>query len=348
MSQSVPKRIGPPLAVYLLLFAVTFASCVVAGTIWALKDATQVENWHYGVQYAVLILTFLTAHEFGHYFAARFHGVKTSLPYYLPFPFIAELSFGTFGAVIRLRSQINSRKVLFDIGAAGPISGFVVCLVFMIYGLNILPDLAGTGLSHSEHLYSFARQSIFYNLYFGDNLFFELARYLFDSGSRQVPAMNKVYFYPYLNVAWFGLFVTSLNMLPMGQLDGGHIIYAMFGKWVHRLIGKIVWWALLALGLLSLINIFYQLVGEYRDTFFFSYFWENYQSELWHLTHDYAIIGEAWAGWLLWAAMTRFFMKLGHPVAFQDEPLGTARMLIGWLAIGIFVLSFTWNGIYYF
>ena len=117
----------------ILLFAATFITTTIAGTQWSGHYAGEIANWYHGLTYAVLILTFLTAHEMGHYIASRIHSVNATLPYFIPAP-IPEMLFGTLGAVIKTKNTFPSRKALFDIGAAGPIAGFVVCIVFLVIG----------------------------------------------------------------------------------------------------------------------------------------------------------------------------------------------------------------------
>ena len=128
------------LIVHLSLFFATFVTVTLAGVQWLNKDPFELANLPYGLEYGCLILLFLSAHEFGHYFAARAHKVETTLPYFLPFPaFLGIAPFGTFGAVIKVKSGLDSRRALFDIGAAGPISGFVVCIVMLVIGFRTLP-----------------------------------------------------------------------------------------------------------------------------------------------------------------------------------------------------------------
>ena len=137
-SESTPR----PLITNLLhagLFLVTFFTTTVAGVFWLNKDGFDLTNFLYGLPYSVSILAMLASHEFGHYFAAKYHGVKTTLPYFIPIPPFLLNPFGTMGAVIRIRSPIQTKKALFDIGIAGPIAGLVVTLIVLAYGLMTLP-----------------------------------------------------------------------------------------------------------------------------------------------------------------------------------------------------------------
>ncbi len=151
-------------------------------------------------------LTILLAHELGHYFACRRYGLPCTLPYFLPVPF----NFGTFGAFIRIKAPIRSRRELFDVGIAGPIAGFVVLIPFLLYGV-----------AHSRYA-SIPDQGVIYKL--GHPLALELAARWFHGAA---PAGSQLDLHPVAVGAWLGLFATALNLLPLGQLDGGHILYAV-------------------------------------------------------------------------------------------------------------------------
>ena len=159
--------------------------------------------------YSLCLLVILTCHEFGHYFAAKLHRVQATLPFFIPAPF----GFGTFGAVIRMSPYIPNRKALFDIAAAGPIAGLVVALPISFIGMLL------SEVRPSESLQGF--------LTLGDPLIFRLLEWLVF-GARQENydlLLHDVAF-----AGWVGMFVTALNLLPISQLDGGHIVYAAFGR----------------------------------------------------------------------------------------------------------------------
>jgi membrane-associated protease RseP (regulator of RpoE activity) len=163
-------------------------------------------------------MSILLAHEMGHYLLARFHGVAVTLPFFLPGP---PLLTGTLGAFIRMKSQPQNRRVLFDVGAAGPWAGFILAVPAVVYGL-----------CHSE---LHAIPPNFNGLQFGDSLLFKLlTRVVFG----RIPYGFDVILHPVALAGWFGFLVTVLNLLPVGQLDGGHVVYAMFGRphrWIARL-----------------------------------------------------------------------------------------------------------------
>lgn len=176
-----------------------------------------------GLPFSLTLMTILLAHEFGHYLAATYHGVNSSLPYFIPSPFL-----GTFGAFIRVRTPIYSKRVLFDIGAAGPIAGFVF----------LLPALA-VGLAFSKVIPNIAHQG---QVQFGaPGLELILERLIFPGVSSA-----DIYLHPVARAAWYGMFATALNLLPIGQLDGGHILYSFFPR-RHGAISKILAVALLAM-----------------------------------------------------------------------------------------------------
>jgi membrane-associated protease RseP (regulator of RpoE activity) len=165
--------------------------------------------WTSGVWYSGAVLGILGAHEFGHYFMCRRYGVNATLPYFIPAPTLA----GTFGAVIRIRDGFPSRAALFDIGVAGPIAGFVVLVPLLFVGMSW-----STIVRVPED---------FEGMVLGTPLLFDLAaRMFFDS----VPAGHSLNIHPLVFACWFGMLATALNLLPFGQLDGGHLMYALIGR----------------------------------------------------------------------------------------------------------------------
>lgn len=341
-----PKK-KPGLWVYIVLFIGTFFSTAIAGAQWANVDFLNLLNWHYGLTYAILIMTFLSAHEFGHYFASKIHKVDATLPYFLPMPVVYLSPFGTFGAVIKTRTPILTRRALFDIGAAGPIAGFIVSLGFLIYGLMTLPGIDFIYHLHPHYLTEYGGKIPHTSLFFGDTLLFSFLAEIFKNPTGFLPPMNEIYHYPFLNVGWFGLFVTSINMLPMGQLDGGHIIYAMFGSKAQGKIGKTVWWLLIVISSGAALNFLYDILKVDSPGSFYIFLQSTMIPILkWLKTYTPWYMA-GWGGWLFWVIIGKFFIKINHPQVAGDEKLDTKRMIIGWIAILIFILSFSYNGIYY-
>ena len=163
-----------------------------------------------GYTFALPLMAILLAHEFGHFFAARIHRVDTSLPYFIPMPFAL---FGTFGAVIRMRGPASERNALFDIGAAGPLSGLVIALPVLIYGVIASPVAA----LDPNVTYLVEGRSLLY-----------LA--ILYAAKGPIPSGHDIMLTPTALAGWAGLLVTMMNLVPVGQLDGGHVAYALFGS----------------------------------------------------------------------------------------------------------------------
>lgn len=178
-----------------------------------------------GLPFSLTLLTILLAHEMGHYIACLYYRIDASLPYFLPSP----LLLGTFGAFIRIRSAIYSKRALFDVGIAGPIAGFVL----------VVPVLA-IGLAHSKMIPAIAAQG---DLLFGTPLLQKLLQAAIMPG---VPA-SDILLHPIARAAWIGALATALNLLPIGQLDGGHILYAFVGRW-HATLSRVFAVTLIPLG----------------------------------------------------------------------------------------------------
>lgn len=179
-----------------------------------------------GLPFSLTLLTILLAHELGHYLACRYYRVDASLPYFLPVPFFI----GTFGAFIRIRSPIYSKQVLYDVGIAGPLAGFIF----------VLPALA-IGLAYSKIVPGIAHRG---DLAFGvPPLLWLMERVIFPGISSA-----DIYLHPVARAAWVGIFATALNLLPIGQLDGGHILYSLVGE-RHTLLSKIFAVVLVPMGL---------------------------------------------------------------------------------------------------
>jgi len=212
-----------------ILFVLTVISTVVAGSgaFFAFNPFTDPRRLVDGFPFAFTLLAILGTHEFGHYFTARAYGASVSLPYFIPAP--PPFLFGTLGAIIRMRSPARDRNSLFDIAAAGPLAGLVVALPALWIGLGwskvgAVPDGGA--------------------VVFGDSL---LMRFMTWIVFGSLPPGHDVFVHPVALAGWVGLFVTALNLIPVGQLDGGRIAYALFGA-RHRQVSVATFLALLALG----------------------------------------------------------------------------------------------------
>jgi membrane-associated protease RseP (regulator of RpoE activity) len=236
-----------------------------------------------GLPFSLTLLTILLAHEMGHYLAARYYDVDASLPYFIPAPTLI----GTFGAFIRIRSAILSKRILFDIGVGGPLAGFIVLILPLIAGVSlskVVPGIANHG-----------------DVVFGTPLFLRLFEWIIFPG---VPA-SDIYLHPVARAAWVGLLATALNLLPIGQLDGGHILYSFVGERT-KILSRIFLVALAGLGAIQLF------------------------------TSDYKV-GYMW---LFWAVLL-FFLGMRHPRIYDPGRLRGARAWLGLAALIIFILSFT-------
>jgi membrane-associated protease RseP (regulator of RpoE activity) len=237
-----------------------------------------------GVMFAGALLAILTAHEAGHYVACRRYGVDATLPFFIPAPplFLA----GTFGAFIKIKSPIPTRRALFDIGVAGPLAGFVVALPIAVIGILIAQPA-------TSQLAPEAGQTII----FGDPLLLQLI-------ARTFGASLNIQINPFYFAAWIGLLVTSLNLMPVGQLDGGHATYSLFGKRLHAWLGRI---AFVVMSLLAILG------------------WVWYSSP----------------SGFLYAVLLAVILRVRHPqVTDESEPLDRPRVIIAILTLLVFVLSF--------
>jgi membrane-associated protease RseP (regulator of RpoE activity) len=299
---------------HLGLFIITFITTTIAGAEWTTGrfGPYRIEDLVNGLPYSISMMFIISFHEFGHYFASRYHKVEATLPYYIPFPSIAGfLNFGTMGAVIRTKSPIRTKKAMFDIGVAGPLAGFAACLVVLIYGFTHMPGVDYILAIHPDYFSpEYGRQAL--GLAFGDTLLFSFLRIVFADPNIFMPPMSEIYHYPYLCVGWFGLFITAMNMIPVGQLDGGHIGYTLFGKKLHNKIAYASFFILMFLGLMGAFEAFSEVQ-----------------------------LGFGWMGWLMWAMILFFIIKIKHPVIPDTEPLDAKRRFLGYLSYFILIISFS-------
>jgi membrane-associated protease RseP (regulator of RpoE activity) len=226
----------------IVLFILTMLSTLFVGAMQTGADILK-DPWkiYYGLPFALTLMIILLTHELSHYFASKKHGVNATLPYFIPAPTII----GTFGAFIKMKSPIVTRKALIDIGASGPIAGFIVSVIAVLIGLHlskIVPVSQTKGA-----------------LTLGDSILFS---FLAQTVLGVTPADSDILLNPVAFAGWIGLFVTSMNLIPVGQLDGGHIAFALLGEkqtrlsfilvLVMSLLGVLLWegwiiWAVLLL-----------------------------------------------------------------------------------------------------
>ncbi|MEZ4679781.1 MAG: site-2 protease family protein [Caldilineaceae bacterium] len=290
----------------LILFVITVLSTLRVGALSVLPPEAVTsltvtlypQNLIKGWPFAVTLLGILTAHEFGHYFAARYHKVAVTLPYFLPMP----LGFGTLGAFIRLKEPVPDQRKLFDIGVAGPLAGVVLAIPLFFIGLNS---------STIQPMPELDNQSV---MVMGNSLLTQgAAVFTFGKMLPDPITGEDVFLSPVAFAAWIGLLVTALNLLPVGQLDGGHTVYALFGR-------KARYINMATLGLMAIFAV----AGL-----------EQLQAYLPVL----ATIG--YSGWFVWLALIFFIIGPFHPPALDDvTTLDAPRRLIGYLVIVIFILTF--------
>jgi membrane-associated protease RseP (regulator of RpoE activity) len=221
-------RITRPLFALGLMLMTLFTTTVIGAKIAGVTD----QQWQAdpaillrGLPYAVALMAILGIHELGHYLAARFYNVRATLPYFIPIPFFL----GTFGAFIQMREPVPHRKALFDIGIAGPIAGLIVTIPLLMWGLTqseVVPLSDGSGLLNFESLNP--RFSLLLTV---------LSKWAIGS---ELTSSMAIHLHPVAVAGYIGLIVTAFNLMPVGQLDGGHIVHAMFGQRTGVAIGQIV------------------------------------------------------------------------------------------------------------
>lgn len=288
---------SPPtssLRTHIILFACTVLTTLCAGVMGPLNyNITWVPDLVMrpsllleGIPFAVSLLSILMAHEMGHYVLSRYHGVRASLPYFLPSP----VAFGTFGAVIVTRSLYPNRKALMDIGAAGPIAGFIVALPVTLIGLSLstVQKLADVGTGYVT---------------MGEPLILKALTWVVLG---PLPEGYDVFVHPVAFAGWFGFLITMMNLMPVSQLDGGHILYAVIGT-SHRA-------RRLQLGLTVAT---FAVMG---------------------------VLGMYFTGWYVWAGLLLLMglrFKFRHPPSLDDyTPLDARRKYIGIIAVLIMIVSF--------
>lgn len=324
--ERTPELAPTQIAKHAGLFLLTLATTTMAGMLWQNElDLTKISI---GLPYALSAMFILSCHEFGHYFAAKYHDVRVTLPYYIPLPPLPQfINFGTMGAVIRTRQQIPTRKALFDIGIAGPLAGFVASVLVLAYGFATLPGkefLLGIHPDYDFALGASASADPAYALTFGRTILYDLMQELFSPAGAYIPPMTEMYHYPFLITGWFGLLVTALNLLPAGQLDGGHITYAMFGSRQH-IIARITVGALFVLGIMGLLPAIMQLMGYGQQAVAFMEAVGNYEALF-------------WPGWLFWAILITVIVKVKHHEIPDIEELDPRRRILGWISFVVFIL----------
>ena len=294
----------PPL-VNVFLFVLTFASAFLAGSALSdtqLPEPTQAEMWRHGLGFSLALLFIMLTHEMGHFALARKHKVDATWPFFIPAPLLSVI--GTLGAVIRLRSLPRTRKALLDIGAAGPIAGFVATIPVLIVGLRMSTLVPAEVPSAHWTLFDAA-------LAWFQTGHWPPMKEAFDLGSPlgmaiceklvlgDLPAGKTLALHPVAVAGWFGFLLTALNLLPLGQLDGGHVLFGSSPR-LHRLLGPPLSAALLALGVFT-----------------------------------------AFPGWILWGLLMGLGLGYHPPLAQAEERLDGPRRALVAVSLLLFALSFS-------
>ena len=304
-----PRTAGHGIGVHALLFLLTALTTTFAGifmsldAIHAFKQEPSIlyvlSNPHfliYGLPFSVSLLAILGVHEMGHYVASRRWQVRASLPYFIPFPSLI----GTLGAVIRIRSRIPNRRALIDIGASGPLAGFAMSVIALCVGLHLSPRVELTSMAPGS-------------VTLGDSL---LSSWLASVIVGDLAEGYDLFLHPIAFAGWLGMFVTVLNLLPVGQFDGGHIVYALFGR-RHELVSKLT-------------------------ILFLALFWAAGPPYDW-LTGDLSFslwLETRWPGWLVWIVIA-VLLGRRHPPPFDSvEGLNSGRKGIGLVSLVIFLICF--------
>jgi membrane-associated protease RseP (regulator of RpoE activity) len=263
-----------------LAIATIFTTMVVGSILFGEDPVTSPADVLKGLPFTIAIMTVLGAHEAGHYIVAKKHGMRTSLPYFIPFPNLI----GTMGAVIKHKGPIPNRKALFDVGVSGPLIGLIVSVIVTMIGL-LQPPIVQTSEGLSFEL--------------GIPILFKLITLIVPNGA--VMMMHPIAF-----AGWVGMLITALNLIPAGQLDGGHVLRAMIGERAKE-VSRVIPFILISLG-------FYVTYILERDGFL----------------------------WVLWGLFLSFFAAAGHPKPLDDDiPLDKGRMALGIITFILGLLCFT-------
>ena len=358
----------------ILLFVLTFITTTLAGSEWVTNRIIFYSpdySWAdfvAGMHYSIPFLFILTVHEFGHFFTAKYHKVEVTLPNYIPLwlGFIGSVSFGTAGALIRIVGPIKSRKQFFDIGIAGPIAGFVVALGVLFYGFTNLPEpeyifeihpeYEQYGMDYANHVYNDEEMM---SLSLGNSLLFSWFEDNVADPDR-LPNHRELIHYPYLFAGFLALFFTALNLIPIGQLDGGHVIYGLFGAKNHYYIAFALYMVFtfaaglglitagIDLGTFALYSIFY--VGFLYVSFKGLGFQSSttlmiavgmFASQ--YLTSFIFPSVTGFSGYLLFVFILGRFIGVKHPVTPDERPLSNGRKVLGWICLFIFIICFSFE-----
>jgi len=365
--------------VQLILFLTSFIMMTVAGAEWRYAKSFVDGSFNIskdlagGLAYSISFMLFLITHEMGHYLVAIKNKVKVTLPFFIPLwlgwlgyvaSFLTLPSFGSMGAFIVIQGKPKSRKAYFDIGVAGPIAGFIVAILIILIGFSTLPSIQyiydihpeylSLGENYGEYVPDDENQIITV-FRFGPNLVFSFLEQVMNIGEGHYPHPNELIHYPLLMVGYIALFFTALNLLPIGQLDGGHIIYGMFGKKSHAMVSRVSFIIFLFYAGLGLVrpgrfDMGFMLVSLGYVYFLYVCLFNVNSERLGRLMIALIIfVGQftllytfpkldGYPGLLLMGFIIGRFVGIDHPQVDDESPLDLKRKVIGWVSIIIFII----------
>lgn len=350
------------------LFLLTLITTTLAGGEWVYGKSILVSGeaaltWPYflkSLHFSIPFIGILFVHELGHLFTSIYHKVRCTLPYFIPgwFGFLGSPSLGTFGAIIRMKGFVNSRKKYFDIGISGPLAGFALALAVLTYGMLTLPSADYLYEIHPEYadpnFQGYGEDVLEFEL--GNNLlFWGLGELLADP--ERLPELSEMIHYPYLFAGYLALFFTALNLLPIGQLDGGHVVFGLFPKHHAQIsIGIFVLFlAFAGLGVIRPSLPIEELLIRIPLYLGFLYFClsKSGLSQLNRITLAVSLgagqyllsflypVLEGYQGWLFFAFLLGRVMGLIHPEVTGLQTVDSKRKVLGWIALLIFVFCFS-------
>jgi membrane-associated protease RseP (regulator of RpoE activity) len=383
------------------LFIVTIITTTFAGMDWMGFGELTWENFCKGLLYSIPFLTILTVHEFGHYIASRIYKLSVTLPYYIPFyiPFLGP-TIGTLGAFIRIKSPLQSKKMVMDVGIAGPLAGFIVAIGVLWYGyahlpareyiFQIHPSYKEFGLDYEKHVYNYnylkksdsiavgefnkrypeyamkwEKKKEYEEMYMGKSLLMLFMEKYVVKEPSLIPNKYEIMHYPFIFAGFLALFFTALNLLPIGQLDGGHVLYGLLGSKKHFYVSRAIFIALIFLSGLGIFKN--RMLGDFFGNpdnmflysplyLFFLYFLFGRMSQNWknNLLIAVCVFAAQFftqlvfpsfngisSAYLFFGLLVGRFLGLDHPPTYFEENVSLSRKILGWISLIIFVICFT-------
>ena len=387
--------------IHLILFVISIVTTTLAGAEWMYsrflflpgKYGMSWQDFLDGFNFSFPFLLFLTIHEFGHYFTARYYHIKASLPYYIPvwLGFLFSPSIGTMGAFIKILDKPRTTRQFFDIGVAGPLAGFVVAIIVLFIGFRTLPPPEHIYTLHPEYqiwgddyadivydldtviykkdlghlephilnqLDDSLRFSTELSLTLGSNLLFDFFKTQVAPDPSRVPNMKELYHYPWLFAGYLALFFTALNLLPVGQLDGGHVVYGLLGYRRSRRAFRVIFVAFILYAGFGLVTprldtgdllLYSALYFLYLNIVFRSMFPDirpRILLVIWVFLVQFVAAKFFYSPlnsyvYLVFGFVVGRFLGVEHPPSESEVDIGWKRKVLGWITILIFILCFT-------